>query len=221
MLRLLPKEKKFFEMFLNAAENIQAAAKLLKEMLESGENPDHYAREIKELEHSGDKMIHEIINKLNKTFVTLFDREDIYDLCRALDDVLDHIDSAAHRIIIYRITNTGQNAIRLAQIIIKCSDEITQAIGNLQQIDMVKLKPAHGFTTEISASAAIIIATLLGAPTSTTHVISTSIMGVGTTQRLSSVRWGVAFHIILTWILTFPGAALIAGLFYILIRAII
>jgi predicted phosphate transport protein (TIGR00153 family) len=137
MFRLLPKDEKFFEMFLNAANNIQEAAKLLKEMLESGENFDRFVREIKELEHAGDKMTHEIINKLNKTFVTPFDREDIYDLCRALDDVLDHIDSAAHRIIIYRIANPGQNAIRFAQIIIECADEMIKAISNLHQIDKV------------------------------------------------------------------------------------
>lgn len=137
MFRLLPKDEKFFEMFLNAAKNIQEAAKLLKEMLESGENFDRYVREIKELEHAGDKMTHEIINKLNKTFVTPFDREDIYDLCRALDDVLDHIDSAAHRIIIYRIANAGENAIRFAQIIIECADEMIKAISNLHQIDKV------------------------------------------------------------------------------------
>jgi len=137
MLRLLPKEEKFFEMFLDSAENIQEAAKLLKEMLESGENPDRFTREIKELEHSGDKMTHEIINKLNKTFVTPFDREDIYDLSRALDDVLDNIDSAAHRIIIYRIADPGQNAIRLAQIIIECADEILKAISNLNHIEKV------------------------------------------------------------------------------------
>ncbi len=87
-------------------------------------------------------------------------------------------------------------------------------------VKMVKLKPVHGFTAEVSASVAIIIATLLGAPISTTHVISTSIMGVGATRRLSAVRWGVALHIILTWILTFPGAAIIAGLTYSLLRII-
>jgi PiT family inorganic phosphate transporter len=85
-------------------------------------------------------------------------------------------------------------------------------------VKMVKLKPVHGFSAEFSASVAIIIATISGAPISTTHVISTSIMGVGATQRLSAVRWGVAFHIILTWILTFPGAALIAGLTYFVLR---
>lgn len=137
MFRLLPKEEKFFEMFKYAAQNIQAAAKLLKEMLETRENFDRYGREIKELEHAGDKMTHEIINKLNKTFVTPFDREDIFDLCRALDDVLDHIDSAAHRIIIYRIADPGQNAIRLAQIIIECTDEILQSISNLHQLNQI------------------------------------------------------------------------------------
>lgn len=88
-------------------------------------------------------------------------------------------------------------------------------------VKMVKLKPVHGFTAEFSASVAIIIATMFGAPISTTHVISTSIMGVGATQRLSAVRWGVAFHIILTWILTFPGAAIIAGITFCLLKLIV
>ena len=137
MFHILPKEEKFFKLFFSAADNILAASKLLKEMLDSGENPERFTREIKELEHSGDKMTHEIINKLNQTFVTPFDREDIYDLCRALDDVLDNIDSAAHRIIIYHITDPGQNAIRLAQIIIECAEEIVKAISNLNHIEKV------------------------------------------------------------------------------------
>lgn len=76
---------------------------------------------------------------------------------------------------------------------------------------MVKLRPVHGFTAEFSAGAVILIATLLGAPISTTHVISTAIMGVGATHRLSAVRWGVALHIVITWVLTMPGAALLAA----------
>jgi PiT family inorganic phosphate transporter len=81
-------------------------------------------------------------------------------------------------------------------------------------IKMVKLRPVHGFTAEISASIVIILSTILGAPISTTHVISTTIMGVGATQRLSAVRWGIALHIIFTWLLTIPGAAIIAACFY-------
>ncbi|UCE06062.1 MAG: inorganic phosphate transporter [bacterium] len=86
---------------------------------------------------------------------------------------------------------------------------------------MVKLRPSHGFTAEFSSAAVIMISTLLGAPISTTHVISTSIMGVGATQRLSAVRWGIAFHIFLTWILTIPGAALMAIITYLILRLII
>ena len=86
---------------------------------------------------------------------------------------------------------------------------------------LVKLKPVHGFTAEFSAAAAIMISTLLGAPVSTTHVISASIMGVGSTQRLSAVRWGIASNIVLTWILTFPGSALIAIIVYWALKIVI
>lgn len=86
---------------------------------------------------------------------------------------------------------------------------------------MVKLKPSHGFTAEFSSAVVIMISTFLGAPISTTHVISTSIMGVGATQRLSAVRWGVAFHIVFTWILTIPGAALMSITVYWILRLII
>ena len=86
---------------------------------------------------------------------------------------------------------------------------------------LVKLKPVHGFTAEFSAAATIMISTLLGAPVSTTHVISASIMGVGSTQRLSAVRWGIASNIVLTWILTFPGSALIAIIVYWALKIVI
>ena len=75
---------------------------------------------------------------------------------------------------------------------------------------MVKVRPVHGFTAEWSAAAVIMGATLLGAPISTTHVVSTSIMGVGATRRFSAVRWGIAGNIVATWIFTFPGAAFIS-----------
>lgn len=137
MLRLIPKEEKFYEMLVDSAKNIEAAAKLLKQMLKTGKELDRYVREIKELEHIGDRITHEIIKKLNKTFVTPFDREDIYTLCRALDDVMDLIDSAAHRIIIFKIAKPGEDAIRLAQVILECTEEISLAIANLKQIDAI------------------------------------------------------------------------------------
>jgi len=137
VLRLIPKEEKFYEMFIKAGNNINAAAKLLKQMLETSETTEQYARKIKELEHLGDKLTHEIISKLNKTFVTPFDREDIYTLCRALDDILDYINSVANWIVLFRITTPGPDAIRLAQIIIECTEEISKAIGSLHQLNTV------------------------------------------------------------------------------------
>ncbi|MDR7421589.1 MAG: inorganic phosphate transporter [Armatimonadota bacterium] len=76
---------------------------------------------------------------------------------------------------------------------------------------LVKLQPVQGFSAEVSAATTISAATLLGIPISTTHVISTAIMGVGATRRLSAVRWGVAGHIVAAWVFTFPGAAAIAA----------
>ena len=86
---------------------------------------------------------------------------------------------------------------------------------------MVKVRPVHGFTAEWSAGAVIMVATLFGAPISTTHVVSTSIMGVGATQRLAAVRWGIAGHIVATWIFTFPGAGLISAAVYFILNLLI
>lgn len=81
-------------------------------------------------------------------------------------------------------------------------------------LKMFKLKPIHGFAAETSAAATIITATAVGLPVSTTHVISTAVMGVGASQRLSAVRWGIAGNIFWAWVLTIPASALVAGLVY-------
>ncbi|MEE9226007.1 MAG: inorganic phosphate transporter [Bacteroidota bacterium] len=82
---------------------------------------------------------------------------------------------------------------------------------------MVKLRSVHGFSAETASALVIIGNTLVGAPISTTHVISSAIMGVGSTEKLSSVKWGLAGHIVLTWILTIPGAAMVAVIAYTLL----
>lgn len=76
---------------------------------------------------------------------------------------------------------------------------------------LAKLRPVHGFSAETSAAVVIEVSSLFGAPISTTHCISTAIMGVGATERLSAVKWGVAGHIVTTWVLTIPGAAVISA----------
>ncbi len=86
---------------------------------------------------------------------------------------------------------------------------------------MVKLQPVQGFSAEVSAASVALGATLLGLPISTTHAISTAVMGVGATRRLSAVRWGIAGHIVGAWIFTFPGAAGIAVASYYVIAALL
>ena len=101
MFGLIPKEEKFFQLFKTMTENIIAGAKLLKDMLDNFDNPAESQRRIKDVEHVGDSITHEIIQKLNKTFVTPLDREDIYALASKLDDILDLIDASASRVIMY------------------------------------------------------------------------------------------------------------------------
>lgn len=134
MLWLKPKEEKFQQMFAAATQNIKVAADLLGQIIEKGDQPQLKAEEIKRLEQLGDKITHEIIDKLNQTFVTPFDREDIHALGLALDDLLDFIDDAANRLIIYRIPAPCPDALPLAKTLIAGIEQIAQAIASLPQV---------------------------------------------------------------------------------------
>jgi PiT family inorganic phosphate transporter len=83
---------------------------------------------------------------------------------------------------------------------------------------VIKLDPIHGFAAETSAATVIVLAGHFGFPISTTHAITTSIMGAGATDRLSAVRWGVAGNIVTAWILTLPAAGLVAAAIYLLLH---
>ena len=89
MFKLIPKEEKFFDMFISMAQNAHEASKLLTGMMEQPEKMRDTAESIKALEHKGDRMTHDLIVKLNKTFIVPIDREDIYGLSSKLDDVTD------------------------------------------------------------------------------------------------------------------------------------
>jgi uncharacterized protein len=128
---LIPKEEKFFDLFQEMARNIVSGASLLKEMLDKFEQPEQIQRRIKEVEHKGDNTTHDIIRKLDKSFITPFDREDIYALASALDDVLDLIDVSAHHILMYNIEKITAPAKELGFIILKSCQAITHAIDLL------------------------------------------------------------------------------------------
>ena len=100
MFSLIPKEDAFFDMFKKAAHNMIEGSRLLKEMMEQFRDSAAQARQIKDVEHVGDGITHDIATKLNQTFITPIDREDIHDLASALDDILDAVEAVRCRLAI-------------------------------------------------------------------------------------------------------------------------
>lgn len=131
MFGLIPKEEKFFQLFKQMTENTIEGARALKDMLDNFDDPAASQRRIKDIEHNGDSLTHEIIQKLNKTFVTPFDREDIYALSAALDDILDLIDASAQRIIMYNVEVIPHEAKSLGFIILQSCQAVDKAVAML------------------------------------------------------------------------------------------
>ena len=131
--RLIPREEKFFDDFQALADQIQAGAQLLEEMLAPDPPVWDKADEIKEVEHKCDFLTHAIIQRLNRTFVTPLDREDIHALARSLDDVMDAIDAAASRIRIYKLDRVRFGARELAKIITSSAEQVGMAMKTLEQ----------------------------------------------------------------------------------------
>ena len=130
--RLIPREEKFYDDFKMMADQLRAGARMLEQMLAVDPPIADKANEIKEVEHQCDFLTHEIIQRLNKTFVTPIDREDIHSLARSLDDVMDAIDNAASLIPLYRIDRVRAGARDLTRVILQQTDEIRAAVEALE-----------------------------------------------------------------------------------------
>lgn len=131
-LRLIPREEKFFDMFAEDAENVTRAARKLEEMLRTYDDLERRAEEIEEIEHHGDELSHAIARKLNSTFVTPFDREDIHALITALDDILDGVEEAADTFVLYKVDAPTETAIEQAAIIVKQCDQLHGALSTMK-----------------------------------------------------------------------------------------
>ena len=131
--RLIPREEKFYDDFKLMADQLRQGARLLEQMLATDPPASDKAHEIKEVEHQCDFLTHEIIQRLNKTFVTPIDREDIHELAKTLDDVMDAIDNAAALIPLYRIDKIRGGARELTRVIIEQTDEIRAAVEALER----------------------------------------------------------------------------------------
>jgi len=137
-LRIVPVEKGFFELFELASSNMLEAAKLLEHLASDYEEPERKVGRITEREHQGDTITHEIIAKLNSTFVTPFDREDIHRLTSAIDDVVDNIEAAADIMLICRVEQPTEDVRKFAEIIVKCAEQIHEAIPLLRHRQKMK-----------------------------------------------------------------------------------
>jgi len=132
-LSFIPREEKFYSDFQALADELQRGASLLEEMVEPPRPIWDKADEIKEVEHKCDFLTHGIIQRLNRTFVTPLDREDIHELARSLDDVMDAIDASAAIVRLYRLETVRFGVRELAQNITTCTKEIRLALDALEQ----------------------------------------------------------------------------------------
>jgi predicted phosphate transport protein (TIGR00153 family) len=130
--RLIPKEEKFYDDFAALADQIRYGARLLESMLAPDKPIWDKADEIKEIEHKCDFLTHEVIQRLNRTFVTPLDREDIHTLARTLDDVMDAIDASASIVRLYHIDSVRPGARELAHIILDSTEQLTRAMKALE-----------------------------------------------------------------------------------------
>jgi predicted phosphate transport protein (TIGR00153 family) len=139
-ISLIPRENKFFELFIQSASNMSKAARALEDLLKNWENIDYKFSYITELEHEGDSLTHQVAAMLYRTFVTPFDREDIAQLSHVMDDVTDFIHAAAESIHIYKVDSPTQRAIELAEIIVQAAAEVERAVkclGNRSDLKKV------------------------------------------------------------------------------------
>src|SRR6266700_7979102 len=132
-LTLIPQKREFFELYNRAAQNNVAIAELLVELLDRyPEGADDLVRDVKELEHEGDRLTHELVDLRNRTFVTPFDRDDMYRLAGALDDICDHIDEAAGNIGGYGVTDVRGPAKAQAQVMLRAAGKLQEAVERLE-----------------------------------------------------------------------------------------
>lgn len=150
MVRIIPKDVKFQDLFVQDGENMLAAARRLEEMIEVYDRLDERVAEIRVLEHRGDEIDTEVEVRLDRAFITPFDREDIHDLVSRIDDVVDGIQEVAETFIIYGVDATTDDARRLAAILSAQASQLNAAIAKLETLKGLEpnLREIHDLENE-------------------------------------------------------------------------
>jgi uncharacterized protein len=131
-LRLKPEKREFFDLFTQAARNAREIARVLVELLEDWPASRERLQEVRALEHEGDRLTREVIDLLNRTFVTPFDRDDMYRLAAALDDICDFVDEAADNIDAYEVRDVPTKALQQAEVIHRAAARLCEAVELLE-----------------------------------------------------------------------------------------
>ena len=139
-LRLFPREDAYFDLFEQAGANTAEAARVLVEMVEDFSQPEVQAKRLTELEHEGDRLTREVVRRLNSSFVTPFDREDIYTLTNQLDDVTDAIEAIADMLILHRVVAPIPAVKAQAGLLHQAAIVIEASLGNLRRLDPASLR---------------------------------------------------------------------------------
>jgi predicted phosphate transport protein (TIGR00153 family) len=131
-VRLKPQKREFFDLFTQASANARAMSRSLVELLERWPDGREKLHDIREAEHEGDRLTHEVVNLLNRTFVTPFDRDDMYRLSSAIDDICDHVDEAADNIDAYEVRDVPQRAREQAEVVYRAASRLHEAVELLE-----------------------------------------------------------------------------------------
>ena len=134
MLRFRKRKDEFFGMFDKAAQNVHEAAKAMLDLLENYEDVPSKVRRMKNLEHAGDEFTHRILERLAKMFVTPLDREDIQRVATRLDDILDEMDTAANRLVLFKIDKIPDEARAFGHVLVKATGLLVEAFGQLHNL---------------------------------------------------------------------------------------
>jgi predicted phosphate transport protein (TIGR00153 family) len=136
-VRLIPRDEKFFDMFAELATRLSGTAHLIGQLFADPARLEEHASAIKKLEHEADHLTHKVVSRIDKSFVTPIDREDIHMLATSLDDVIDLIDGAARRAEMYRIRETREPAKALCGVLARCADRISAGVSGMKKASVV------------------------------------------------------------------------------------
>jgi len=145
MFSLFPRDEDFFALFRKQAGLVRGGCEQLQEMMHHFDNLEERAKQLKDIEHQGDLVTHELFERLNRTFITPLEREDIHNLASGLDDVLDGAEGVGNRLYLFKVRTPTPEARRMAEILTESAVQIEQAVEHLKD-----LKNLMTFTIEIN-----------------------------------------------------------------------